>query len=259
VTEPSAPGNLVCDLDGVVYLAGTAVPGAGDALAAISRRGYRVVFATNASLRTVEEVASRISALTGFHARPEQVVTSAVAASALLVPNDSPVLVVGEAGLSTTLRHAGHTVTSDPAGARAVVAGLDRGFDYDCLRAAMQAVRNGARFIGTNSDRSYPTPDGPWPGAGALVAAIEAAADHPAEFAGKPFPPMGAAITSMLGPGPTWVVGDRPETDLALARAHSWTGVLVLTGVVSDPKRVDPGLRPDHVLASIAGLPDLLP
>ncbi len=70
---------------------------------------------------------------------------------------------------------------------------------------------------------------------------------------------MTAAIRRMLGPGPTWVVGDRPETDLALGRDQGWTTVLVLSGVISDPAAVAEGLRPDLVLPSLADLPALLP
>ena len=255
----ASPGNLVCDLDGVIYLAGTGVPGAGAALSEIAGRGYRVLFATNAALRTVEEVAARIDSLTGYPAQPDQVVTSAVAATTVLGAIDSPILTVGEPGLGESLRRAGLALTDDPLQARTVVAGLDRGFDYDRLRLAMQAVRNGARLLGTNSDTTYPTPEGPWPGGGAIVAAIEAASGRTAEFAGKPFRPMQEAVGALLGPGPTWMVGDRPETDLALARACSWIGVLVLTGIVTDPAEVEPQYRPDHVLPSIREVPELLP
>jgi len=70
---------------------------------------------------------------------------------------------------------------------------------------------------------------------------------------------MAALVGRALGPGPTWVVGDRPETDLALGRGQGWTTVLVLTGVVTDPDAVPPGLRPDLVLPSLAALPGFLP
>jgi len=256
--EP-ARGNVVCDLDGVVYLADAPVPGAGPALTEIDRRGYRLVFATNAPIRTQEAVAAHIASLTGYPAAPAQVVTSAMVAAEMLSAGDAPVLAVGEAGLGATLERAGLSLTEDPGRARTVVVGLDRRLTYDHLRIAAEALRRGARFVASNRDPTYPTESGPWPGGGAIVAALEAATGRTAEVAGKPHPPMRDAVLRRLGPGPTWVVGDRPETDLALGRGLGWTTVLVLTGVVADPAEVPPGLRPDLVLETIADLPASLP
>jgi ribonucleotide monophosphatase NagD (HAD superfamily) len=48
-------------------------------------------------------------------------------------------------------------------------------------------------------------------------------------------------IRSYLVPGPVWVVGDRPDTDLALAEAEAgWRSILVLTGVVDRADGVVP-------------------
>ena len=69
---------------------------------------------------------------------------------------------------------------------------------------------------------------------------------------------MQHAVAALLGPGPTWMVGDRPETDIAFGRAAGWTTVLVMTGVTSDPSQVPAGLEPDHVIESITGFPGLL-
>jgi HAD superfamily hydrolase (TIGR01450 family) len=259
--RPPAPtrGNVVCDLDGVVYLADTAVPGAGAALADLDRRGYRLLFATNAPQRTPEAVAAHIVTVTGYPAAARQVVTSATAAAETLSPADAPILVVGEEGLAVTLSRHGLWLTADPAAAHTVVVGLDRHLTYDHLRTAADALQRGARFVACNRDPTYPTEAGLWPGGGAIVAALETATGRAAEVMGKPYPPMRTALRGRLGPGPTWVVGDRPETDLALGRAEGWTTVLVLTGVVADPGEVPEELRPDLVLPTLAELPARLP
>ncbi|MBN2114345.1 MAG: HAD-IIA family hydrolase [Acidimicrobiia bacterium] len=252
-------GNLVCDLDGVVYLTQTAVPGAGAALQALEERGYRIIFATNAPIRLPAEVAAHIAAVGGYRARPEQVVTSAMAAASVLSSADAPVLVVGEGGLGPTLEAAGLALSPDPDEARSVVVGLDRQLTYDHLRRATRAVLGGARLIACNADPTYPTESGLWPGGGAIVAAVEAASGRRAEVVGKPYPAMTALVRRALGPGPTWVVGDRPETDLALGCDENWTTVLVLTGVIRDPAEVPQHLRADIVVPSLAHLPDRLP
>ncbi len=250
---------MVCDLDGVVYLADTALPGAGESLAEIERRGYLLVFATNAPIRTPEAVAAHITAVAGYPADASQVVTSAMAAAEILTPADTPILVVGEEGLGATLSLHGLPLTDDPGRARTVVVGLDRRLTYDHLRAASSAVLRGARFVACNRDPTYPTETGLWPGGGAIVAALETATGRRAEVVGKPHRPMREAVRRRLGAGPTWVVGDRPETDLALGQDEGWTTVLVLTGVVGAVDEVPADLRPDLVLASLADLPAHLP
>lgn len=253
--KPS-PGNVVLDIDGCLTLGGRAVPGAAGAVAHLRRVGIRIVIATNNSTRSADQVATRLGDLLGCDIPADWVVTSAGVAAGMLGPSDSPVLVVGEEGLYRALASRGLAVTDDPDTARSVVVGLDRSFDYARLRAAARAVRRGARFVASNDDATFPDPGGDVPGAGALLAAIEAAAGRRAEVAGKPHPPMLTEVAARLGPGPTWVVGDRPETDLALAAAGGWIGVLVLTGVTPDPTGVVPA--PQVVLASVADLPPLL-
>ncbi|NIQ56034.1 MAG: HAD hydrolase-like protein, partial [Gemmatimonadetes bacterium] len=96
---------------------------------------------------------------------------------------------------------------------------------------AARAVRAGARFVATNHDATYPTPDGLLPGAGSIVAAVEVASEREAEVAGKPHPPMRRLVRERCGGEEIWVVGDRIDTDLAMAFEEGWGTALVLTGV----------------------------
>lgn len=251
-------GNVVCDLDGVVYVGDSGVPGAGAALRSLEDDGYRLVMATNNSTRSPAAVADRLEALTGYRPSPESIVTSSIAAATLLSPADSPALVIGETGVVEALGERGIQITSRAGDARSVVVGLTRRFDYGMIRDASRAIRAGARFVATNTDSTFPTADGLVPGAGALVAAVAAAAEVPPEVAGKPHPAIRRSIAARLGPGPTWMVGDRAETDLALAAAEGWHKVLVLSGVTGNPGSVPADLRPDIVVATIAELPGVL-
>lgn len=242
----------------MVYLAGQGVPDAGQALTRLEEAGYVLFFVTNNSTRSSQVTAARIEELTGYPAWAAQVIGSAQAAVAMVPEGAGPVLVVGGSGIREAMARAGVPETEDPRAAHAVIVGLDTGITYERLRDAVVAVRSGARFIATNTDATYPTPDGLWPGAGAMVAAIQVAAGTEPEIAGKPHPAIRSLIRARLAPGPVWVVGDRPETDLAMAKAEGWTSVLVLTGVVRDPGGIPEGLRPDLVLRSIADLPEAL-
>ena len=249
-------GNVVFDVDGVLLLGGEAIPGAGDAIHRLDAAGLRLLYATNNSTRTVDDNADRLGGLLGVAITPEAVVTSAVAATRILTPSDDPILVVGEAGLEDTLERAGHALTAEWEQAATVVAGLDRGITYDRLAGATRSIRSGARFVGTNGDLTFPVPGGQVPGAGALLAAIEAATGVAPEVAGKPHAAMREAIADRLAPGPVWMVGDRPETDLAMAAAAGWSGVLVLTGV--GDRAAAARWEPALVLDDVTGLPTAL-
>ncbi|HEX9856680.1 MAG TPA: HAD-IIA family hydrolase [Acidimicrobiia bacterium] len=250
-------GAIVIDLDGVVYVDDREVPGAGEALGRLAG-AYRLVFATNNSTKTAETVAANIEASTGFPARPEQVATSGQATALAMAGSFSSAFVVGEQGLVDTLTAGGMAVTADWRAADAVVVGLDRSLSYQKLADAARAVRAGAAFYATNTDATYPMPDGLYPGGGAISAAIETASGGTPIVCGKPHDEMRALIASRVGEGDVIVLGDRPETDVALGKAAGWITVLTLTGVVSDLAQVPPELRPDHVISSIAELPDRL-
>lgn len=256
VADWSEVGNVVCDLDGVVYRGSDPIPGAGEALKTLGEQGLNVLFATNNSTRTPQQTARRIEELTGYAADANQVVGSADAAAFYLASRRPVTYVVGEEGITAALERYSIPQAGDDAGA--VVVGLDRGFTYEKLRLAALLIRQGAEFVATNTDVTFPDQTGLHPGAGALVAAVEAASGTSPIVAGKPHAPMRRLISERLQPGRTVVVGDRPETDLALAHAEGWLGVLVLTGVVVDADAVPDRYRPDAVLESIVDLPRLL-
>jgi len=245
------------DLDGVIFLGPDVITGAGAALDAIAAHGTKVLFATNNGTKTTRHIAKRIESTTGFCPDPATIVTSATSVAAALRPEDDPVLIVGESGLAETLKAAGSTITANSNDASTVVVGLDRAITYEKLKGASTAIRRGARFIATNTDVTFPTPDGQVPGAGAIVAAVAAASASNPEIAGKPHPAMVRHVSELLGPGKTWMVGDRPDTDLALARAAGWTAVLTLTGITRTVVEVPPDLKPDLVIDSIADLVEL--
>ena len=101
-------------------------------------------------------------------------------------------------------------------------------------------------MIAAGRDATFPEQDGPSPGTGAIVAALEYATGQEAQIVGKPKPQMFQTALDRLGPGRALVVGDRIGSDLAGAAAAELDGALVLTGVTtraqaqaaSDPRPV---------------------
>jgi HAD superfamily hydrolase (TIGR01450 family) len=246
--------NLIFDLDGVVYLGDQAVPGAGETLERLDHAGHHIVFCTNNSSRTRAQSADKIRRVTGYAARAEQIASSAMSAGRLIDPA-ARVLRIGGDGVSEAiqLRRATEVTGVD---ADTVVVGIDFSFGYDLLDRAAAAVRDGARFIAPNRAVTYPSPERLRPGAGSIVAAVEAAAGVAPVNAGKPEVPMRRLLAEMLVEGPVVMIGDRPDTDLAMARAEGWRSILVETGVTQPGMAVDPPAT-DRV-SSIAAVPALL-
>lgn len=251
-------GTVVFDLDGVVYLGSQTIPGSGSALREINDRGWQLLFATNNSSRTPAQVADKIHSLTGFAAAPDSVVTSGMAAASLLDGPDGRVLVVGEAGLLTTIAATGVEVVEDPDDADTVVVGIKFDVSYGDIKRAADAVRAGATFLATNTDAAYPTQHGLAPGAGSIVAAVSVAAEATAIDCGKPNAPMGDLVQQLVHGSDVWMIGDRPDTDIALAKRYGWHSVITLTGVTKATADVPPALAPDDSIASIRDLPALL-
>lgn len=246
------------DLDGVLYLDDQGIPGAGAALGTLRAAGFRFVYATNNSTKSAADVVAHIAERTGWDADPGDVVTSGMATAAHL-GGRGPLLVLGGEMLAATLAASGAALTTDWQEARIVVVGLDVHLTYERLSAAVLAVGNGADLVATNVDATYPTPEGLLPGGGAIVAAVTKATGVAPVVCGKPHLPMRRLVRERVGTGPAWVVGDRPETDVAMGKAEGWGTVLTLSGVVSDPASVPDEWAPDIVVASVADLPAALP
>lgn len=251
---------LLFDCDGVLYLGEDVVPAAPAAVARIRATGCAVAFVTNNSSVAPAAVAARLARL-GVPADAGEVTTSAQAAVAMLGGPEKltgvQVLVVGGDGLRAELAAAG-AVVLDPAddwrAASTVVVGFTRTLTYDQLRRATLAIGAGARFVGTNPDLTLPTPDGPWPGAGATLALLAAATGRQPEVAGKPEAPMLTTAAAAAGPGPYLMVGDRADTDLDGAARLGWDTALVLTGVTGPAQLLNLAHPPTFVLRDVGGL-----
>ena len=218
----------VFDLDGVVWLAGEAIPGSAAAVQRLREGGHRVAFVTNNSTPTVNEYVERLGRA-GIAVEPKELATSSQAAATLVEPG-SRVAFVGGEGVEEALTARGVDlveVDDDPV---AVVVGRSLRLDFAELAAAARSVRDGARFVATNTDATFPTPHGPEPGAGALVAYLQVGSGRTAEVAGKPEAAMADLVRERYG-APDVVVGDRAETDGAFATRIGAPFALVLTGV----------------------------
>ena len=247
------------DLDGVVYLGGTAIPGAAEALRKAQAEGMRLAYVTNNAFRTPAAVAALLVSM-GAPAEPADVVTSAQAAARLLaerLPAGAPVLVVGGTGLRMALRERGLRPVSTAADKPlAVVQGYAPGLSYSALAEGGMAVAAGALFVASNADTTLPGRRGLAPGNGSLIQVIATATGVRPLVAGKPEPPLHRETVLRTGAKHPLVVGDRLDTDIEGAHRVGTDSMLVLTGVTGPAEAVlaPAGQRPTYLAEDLAGL-----
>lgn len=251
--------HVLLDLDGCLWVGEDAVAGAADAVTALREAGKGIAYVTNDVRHAPDYFVRKLWRL-GFQASLDEVVTCGAALQFVLAErkNGGAAFVIGSQALVDHVADAGMRVVNNTefaTRADVVVVGGHEDFDFRELRIATQAVLRGAELIGVTRDRTFPMPDGPWPGSGAVLAAVEEATGRRAErTVGKPEPDMYATVRDRLGQGRYLAVGDRLDVDVAGARRAGIDSALVLTGVTSLPEANAADPRPTHVAESLAAL-----
>ncbi|MGC9669716.1 HAD-IIA family hydrolase [Planosporangium sp. 12N6] len=251
---------VIFDLDGVVYLGDQPVAGAPEALAELRGRGVPRAYATNNASRRAAEVAALLTSL-GVPAQSHEVTTAAQASARVLadrLPAGSQVLVVGAPALYDEVADVGlRPVRLAEESPVAVVQGFGPKVGWEQLAEASVAIRAGASWIATNADRTLPTPRGPLPGNGSLVAALATALGRqPDVVVGKPEPTLFEQVARARGARRALVVGDRVDTDVEGAHRAGMDSLLVLTGAgqPADVLAAPAQRRPTYLAADLGGL-----
>lgn len=230
--------SLIIDMDGVLWRGDQPIGDLSRVFDQIAMKDLKVVLATNNSTQTVQQYLDKLGHF-GVELQKWQIITSALTTANYLsnvYPDGGAVYIIGESGLVSGLeakrfyQPASEESNED---ILAVIVGLDRELTYNKLRLATNYIQKGALFIATNHDNTLPTPEGPIPGAGAILAAVETATKKKAVMIGKPEPEMYRWAMELMGttPSETLVIGDRLETDIAGAQSLGCLTGLVLSGV----------------------------
>jgi len=258
MTNPLASYRyLIIDVDGVLRRSRQALPGAPELLPWLLSRGmdYRIV--TNNSMSTLSQFRATFAAM-GIITDEQHIISSATGTAwylKRLAPAGGKVYIIGEDGIRQALLADGH-FSLDDQHADFVVVAIDRSFTYEKLSRACTLIRNGARFIATNTDATYPMEVGVIPGGGSLVAAVQTAAGVKPVVIGKPerilldmaLESMGAAREEAV------VLGDRLDTDIAGAVAAGMASIMVLTGVNSRDDVAASPFKPTFVFDDLPAL-----
>lgn len=250
--------GFLIDLDGVVWVGRDLIPGAPESLRELSERGREFVFVTNNPGRPAATYAARLREV-GVDVGPERIVTAGESTARLAAEMAGPggtAFVIGAEAFSDEVAATGLAVLAGDAAreARVVVVSGHRGFDYEELLTATLALQHGAELVATSRDPTLPMPGGPWPGTGAVLAAVETASGATAEIGGKPERHLFEMARERLGdPERVAMVGDRITSDIEGGRRAGLDTILVLTGATA---LGDAGIEDaaDHVVDDLAGL-----
>lgn len=254
---------VLFDMDGVVYVGDQPLPGVQEMLDYLESTGRKWLFVTNNASRTKQQFADKVRKM-GIRATPDHILGSADATASWLAEqvkdHDWPtgkVILNGMEGLRTALHNAGFEFTSDPFDATYAISGANFNLVYEDLANLTLAIRNGARFIGTNPDVTFPSERGQIPGTGSILALLTAATGVEPTVIGKPNFGMYEIAMHSLGvqPQETLMIGDRYDTDIVGAVKLGLLTSAVLTGI-STRQEFEEAALPPHLIC--AGLPDLL-
>jgi 4-nitrophenyl phosphatase len=228
---------VLLDMDGVLWRGPDPILDISELFTCINANNLSAFCITNNSTSTVDCYLRQLNQY-GVSLDEKQVITSAEATAdylAMKYPAGGLVYVVGEQGLLKALQNQNFFHVENPRNENiiAVAAGLDRGLTYEKIEHAARLINQGVPFIGTNPDRTIPTPEGIAPGAGAIIKAIETASGTAAEIIGKPKTYLFNLALQRAGclPGEAIMIGDRLETDIAGAQNIGMRTGLVLSGV----------------------------
>lgn len=222
-------------MDGVLWRESEAIGDLAEVFRQIDRLELDYVLATNNATKTPRKYVEKLAGF-GAQVPEEKIVNSSMAVAYLLkkrFPTGGKVYVVGETGLSEALESSGFRLADEDC--VAVIASMDRFISFEKLRRATLLIRSGVPFYATNPDRTYPTPEGLIPGAGAIIGSLEISTDVKPIIAGKPNPTLYEFALERLGTSPaeTLVVGDRLETDILGGQKLGCPTALVLSGIAT--------------------------
>lgn len=258
------PAAVTFDADGVLHRGRAVLPGAVDLIGRLEQRGIPWMIVTNNSRQT-PAVAARHYRDLGLPVDPRHVSTAAQAMATYVAthhqgPGRPRVFSLGDHDLAATLEGAGCEVTDDEHAAEWLATALDRSVDYDRLRRACDAVRDGAQFLTANLDPTIPSETGAIPGVGALAAFIQVATGVEPVNIGKPGPELMLQAVDAMGATAerSAHLGDRLDSDVQGARRAGMLAVLVETGghTRDDLASAGPSERPDVVARDLATVMD---
>ncbi len=251
--------GVLFDLDGVLYVGESAIPGAVEVLRWVDEAAVPHLFVTNTTSRPRSAIVDKLAAM-GMTVDAARILTPAVAACHWLqVHIEGPLALFIPQATREEFADFARVADDAQTGAGAVVVGdLGQGWDFDTLNRAFRLLMQSPSpaLVALGMTRYWRTEAGLQLDAGPFVRGLEYATGLEAVVLGKPARGFYAAAAGMLDlpPAELVMIGDDIQGDIGGAQACGMKTALVRTGKfsASDLAR---GITPDVVLDSVADLP----
>jgi HAD superfamily hydrolase (TIGR01450 family) len=247
--------SVIFDLDGTIYFGNTLADGALEVIQKLKYNGYQVLYFTNNSTKTRQEICNKLINL-GLNVIIFEVYTSSFATAKYLNEKKiNNVFLIGTNGFKKELKLFDINIVSEKE-SEAVVVGLDINFNYETISKALIAVSNGAKIIASNIDMNYPSEKGILkPGSNAIVSSIIGASGAKVDYVvGKPNKYLLEIIVNdfNLDKSNMYVVGDSIDSDIAMANNYGCKSILVghnsnsledVANIILDEKDINERIR----------------
>lgn len=249
--------GYLMDLDGTVYCGKEPIQGAKEWIEKLIQTNQPFMLVTNNSMRSHQEVADHLAAVSDIQVPLERIYTS-IDALLYVLQGDFPkggegkaCYCIGSPAVKEDLQNFGFQLKEDlKENLEVVVVGLNQDITYYDLATATLAVQKGAKFYLTNPDVQFPSVEGFVPGAGALGEMIGQVARQKPVVCGKPSRVImeGALNVLNLRADQCVMIGDNLQTDILAANNAQITALLIETGVNTRQDVQEGRGQPDYVV-----------
>jgi HAD superfamily hydrolase (TIGR01458 family) len=243
--------GLLIDLDGTLYVGGSPVEGAHEALARLRDAGLLLRYVTNTTRMPRRAVHEHLLTL-GFDMEETEIITPARTVEALIRGQSCFPLVD-----KSLLEDLGDVVLTQDSPDFVLIGDIGEEFGYANLNATFRHLMDGADLLALQKNRYWRREDGLSLDAGPFVAALEYASGKSATIVGKPEQRFFELALREMGLKfhEAAMVGDDPEADVVGARRAGLEGIQVRTGKYSPETE---SAEANLVIDCIADLPEAL-
>jgi len=223
--------TLAADLDGTIYKGNTLLPKVKETYHVLKQLDINTIFITNNSSQTPEEIKTKLDKLLQDKISLKNIITPLMIIKNVSELTTLKVHVYGSSGVKNYLEQFNKKIVSIQE-AETVLIGRKDNIYTEEINIIANSINNGTKAFCLNKDLTFPTEEGEKPGNGAVVKMLEELTNSQIESLGKP-DKLFKDYLNKNGFIIDWIVGDRVDTDILLAKKLNVKSILVKTGVTN--------------------------